>query len=84
MIRTETLTRAMAIELGHLGITANCVAPGSILTEGRKKLFYGEDGKFRAAMEQLLGERMVDGHGQANAFHLRVSHRHFSLLSPLL
>jgi len=48
------LTRAMAIELGHLGITANCVAPGSILTEGTKTLFYGENSKFREGMSQLI------------------------------
>ena len=48
------LSKAMAIELGSLGITVNAVAPGSILTEGTKKLFYGEDGKFRDAVQQML------------------------------
>lgn len=48
------LTKAMAIELGADGITVNVVAPGSILTEGTKKLFYGEDGLFREGMQQML------------------------------
>ena len=38
------LTKAMAIELGEHGILVNCIAPGSIVTSGTKKLFYGEDG----------------------------------------
>jgi NAD(P)-dependent dehydrogenase (short-subunit alcohol dehydrogenase family) len=36
------LTRAMAIELADKGILVNCVAPGSILTEATRKLFYGD------------------------------------------
>ncbi|MBI3831158.1 MAG: SDR family oxidoreductase [Planctomycetes bacterium] len=36
------LTKAMAIELGSRGILSNCIAPGSILTDGTKGLFWGE------------------------------------------
>ena len=47
-------TRTMAIELSHTGILINAIAPGSILTEGTKKLFYAADGKFTDMAQRLL------------------------------
>ena len=48
------LTRGMALELGPHGILVNGIAPGSTLTDGTRKLFYGEDGKFRDSVQQML------------------------------
>ena len=48
------LTRAMAIELGSRGVLTNCIAPGSILTQGTRTLFYGDDGTFKHSVQKLL------------------------------
>jgi 3-oxoacyl-[acyl-carrier protein] reductase len=49
------LTKAMAIELAPQGILVNAIAPGSTMTEGTEKLFYGEDGQFKG-----WGKRLVE------------------------
>ena len=48
------LTRAMALELGSQGVLVNCIAPGSILTERTKQLFYGENGQFSDRVQAML------------------------------
>jgi NAD(P)-dependent dehydrogenase (short-subunit alcohol dehydrogenase family) len=48
------LTKSMALELGQRGILVNAIAPGSTLTEGTRKLFYGDDGLFRDSVKQML------------------------------
>jgi NAD(P)-dependent dehydrogenase (short-subunit alcohol dehydrogenase family) len=48
------LTRAMALELGPKGIVVNSIAPGSVMTEGTRQLFYGEDGSFRGQTADFM------------------------------
>lgn len=48
------LTRSMALELGPQGISTNAVAPGSVMSEGTRSLFYGDDGKFAARTGEFM------------------------------
>ena len=48
------LTKAMALELAPDGILVNGIAPGSTLTDGTRKLFYGDDGLFRESVKRML------------------------------
>lgn len=48
------LTKAMALELGPHGVLTNGIAPGSTLTEGTRKLFYGDDGMFKESVQRML------------------------------
>jgi len=48
------LTRSMALELAPHGILANAIAPGSIMTEVTRKLFYGAEGSFHARTEAFM------------------------------
>ena len=59
------LTKAMALELGQAGVLVNCIAPGSILTEGTRQLFYGPGGQFNDRMQQLLAHIPLGRPGEA-------------------
>ena len=50
----NNLTRAMAIELGRDSILVNAIAPGSIVTDGTKKLFYSGEGIFHQNVQSLI------------------------------
>ena len=72
------LTRSMAIELGCQGVLVNCVAPGSIMTEGTKQLFYGPDGKFSDRVQTMLAHIPLGRPGQVE----EIAHAVLFLAAP--
>ena len=48
------MTRSMALELGAQGILSNAIAPGSIMSEGTRSLFYCADGKFAGRTAEFM------------------------------
>ncbi len=48
------LTRTMAIELASKGILVNCVAPGSTISNGTDKLYYGEEAIMKEQARRLI------------------------------
>jgi 3-oxoacyl-[acyl-carrier protein] reductase len=48
------MTEAMACELGPHGIRVNTVSPGSVVSEGTRKQFYGKDAVFQGQGQRLL------------------------------
>jgi NAD(P)-dependent dehydrogenase (short-subunit alcohol dehydrogenase family) len=72
------LSRSMAIELGPQGILTNCVAPGSVLTQGTRALFYGDSGERTAVAESLLSHVPLGRPGEPE----EIAHAVTFLVSP--
>jgi NAD(P)-dependent dehydrogenase (short-subunit alcohol dehydrogenase family) len=60
------LTRAMALELAPKRILVNAIAPGSIMTDGTKALFYGPGGQFNDRVQQMLAHIPLGKPGEAD------------------
>jgi NAD(P)-dependent dehydrogenase (short-subunit alcohol dehydrogenase family) len=72
------LTRSMALELGPSGILVNCVAPGSVLTQGTRALFYGADGTYSERAASLIAHIPVGRPGTPE----EIAHAVLFLVAP--
>ena len=72
------LSRSMALELGPKGILVNAVLPGSTLTRGTEKLFYGEDGAYTENAASLLSHIPLGRPAQPE----EIAHAVLFLVSP--
>ncbi|MBI2824740.1 MAG: glucose 1-dehydrogenase [Planctomycetia bacterium] len=72
------LTRSMALELGPSGVLVNCVAPGSILTQGTQALFYGPDGSYSERAASLIAHIPVGRPGTPE----EIAHAVLFLVAP--
>ncbi len=72
------LTRSMALELAPRGILVNCIAPGSVLTQGTRALFYGADGSYSEKAASLIAHIPVGRPGTP----AEVAHAVLFLVAP--
>lgn len=72
------LTRSMALELAPQGILVNCIAPGSVLTQGTRALFYGADGTYSEKAANLIAHIPVGRPGTPE----EIAHAVLFLVAP--
>lgn len=72
------LTKSMALELSPHGILVNGIAPGSVVTENTKRLFYEKSAMFSAGRQSLLGHIPLGRPGEAQ----EIAHAALFLVAP--
>jgi len=72
------LTKAMALELAPRGVLVNCVAPGSILTECTKQLFYSDNAIMQQRAKAMLSHVPLNRPGKCK----EIAHAVLFLAAP--